>query len=287
MEEIQYINIIKDLLNQKNYYTNRTDVRTKSQYGNMMKFSLMKENKFVLPVITSRKINIKNIIGELLWFVSGSTDVEKLKNQNINIWNKNSSKEYLKKVGLEYSENDIGPGYGFQWRYFGAKYIDNKTDYSGQGFDQLFYVINEIKNNPNSRRIIMSAWNPLDIKKMALPPCHILAHFLVKNNKLTCILYQRSCDMGLGVPYNLTSYSLLTQIIAKICDVQPYELIYMMGDCHIYETHETQLKQVVNNTIYDFPTIDFEKKPITEYNIKDFTINNYKSNKHISMEMVE
>ena len=175
---------------------------------------------------------------ELLWFISGSTDARKLENRGVKIWNANSSREYLDSLGFteriegntysSYSEpkkfdidsikssGDLGPVYGFQWRHYGAEYKDMFTDYTNKGVDQLRDVIETIKKNPNDRRIIMCAWNPIDLPKMALPPCHCLVQFYVANNELSCLMYQRSADMGLGVPFNIASYSLLTRMIAHV-----------------------------------------------------------------------
>ena len=179
-----------------------------------------------------------------------------LLDKNVHIWSQNSTREFLASRGLNYEENDLGPVYGFQWRHFGATYKDRYTDYKGQGVDQLQNVIDLIRNEPNSRRIIMSAWNPSDLDKMALPPCHILSQFHVNNdNELSCSLYQRSGDVGLGIPFNILSYSVLTYILAKHCDLKPKEFIHFIGNAHIYESHEESLKKQINRVPIKFPKL--------------------------------
>lgn len=178
-----------------------------------MRYSL----KESLPLLTTKRVFWRAVVEELLWFIRGSTNALELKEKNVNIWDANSTREYLDSIGLsDRVEGDLGPVYGFQWRHYGAEYKDMYTDYTGKGIDQLKNIIETLKTNPNDRRIIMCSWNPIDLPKMALPPCHCLVQFYVANGELSCMLYQRSADMGLGVPFNIASYALLTNMIAHI-----------------------------------------------------------------------
>jgi thymidylate synthase len=195
-----------------------------------MRFNL-EDNEF--PLLTTKKMAWKTCLKELLWFVRGETDNKKLQEQNVKIWNGNATREFLDSRGLQHlEENDLGPVYGHQWRHFNAKYVDSDTDYSGQGVDQLQNVIDTLKDEEtrNSRRIIMSAWNPCQIDEMALPPCHVLTQFNVVNgDELYCNLYQRSGDVGLGVPFNIASYSALTHLLANHCGLKAKGFIHHMS----------------------------------------------------------
>jgi len=212
----------------------------------------------------------------------------------VKIWEGNGSRAYLDKIGLtERAEGDLGPVYGFQWRHFGAEYVDCNTDYSGQGVDQLADVIHKLKNNPYDRRIIMSAWNPADLAKMALPPCHMFAQFYVsyKEGKdrgaLSCVLYQRSCDMGLGVPFNIASYALLTIMIAHVCGLEPGEFIHTMGDAHVYVDHVDALKGQLERVPREFPTLKINRKvdDIDDFKFEDFELVGYDPHPSIKMNM--
>jgi len=212
----------------------------------------------------------------------------------VKIWEGNGSRAYLDKIGLtERAEGDLGPVYGFQWRHFGAEYVDCNTDYSGQGVDQLADVIHKLKNNPYDRRIIMSAWNPADLAKMALPPCHMFAQFYVSYKEgegrgaLSCVLYQRSCDMGLGVPFNIASYALLTIMIAHVCGLEPGEFIHTMGDAHVYVDHVDALKGQLERVPREFPTLKINRKvdDIDDFKFEDFELVGYDPHPSIKMNM--
>jgi dihydrofolate reductase/thymidylate synthase len=207
-EEYQYINLIKHILENGISKDDRTGVGTLSIFSHNMTFNLRER----FPLLTTKKVYWKAVVEELLWFISGSTNSNILKEKGVNIWDGNSSREFLDSRGLtHYNQGDIGPGYGFQWRHFGATYENMHSDYSGKGVDQLQQVIELIKKDPYSRRIVMTSWNPCDVDSMALPPCHMFCQFYVsKGGYLSCQMYQRSADMGLGVPFNIASYSLLT-----------------------------------------------------------------------------
>lgn len=283
--ELQYINLIKHILKNGISKDDRTGIGTLSIFSYNMTFNLRES----FPLLTTKKVYWKGVVEELLWFISGSTDSNVLKEKGVRIWEGNSSREFLDSQGLShYDQGDIGAGYGFQWRHFGAKYTNMYDSYEGQGVDQLKDVIYKIKNTPDDRRIIMSAWNPTDLDKMALPPCHIFVQFWVDSNKkeLHSQMYQRSCDVGLGVPFNIASYALLTCIIAKLCDLTPGDFHYCMGDTHIYKNHIDAMKLQITRDPYDFPKINI--KDITDIdNIKfdDIELIDYKYYENIKMNM--
>ena len=287
MSEIEYIKLINNVLENGTIEETRNG-NTISTFGEMMKFSL-ENNK--IPFITTKKLAWKTCLKELLWFINGSTDNGILQKQNVKIWNANASKEFKQQYGIFYDdENDLGPIYGHQWRHFNAPYKDCHTDYSNSGVDQIMQILDLLKNpeTRTSRRIILSAWNPCQIKEMALPPCHILCQFHVsKGNRLHSCLYQRSGDIGLGVPFNIASYSLLTHIIAKICNLEAYEFTHFIGNAHIYEEHISALKEQIKNEPLEIPTIEFTRdiKGIDDIKFDDIKINNYKHHNVVNMEM--
>jgi thymidylate synthase len=255
---------------------------------------------------------LRAVIAELLWFISGSTSSLPLSEVGIKIWDGNGSREFLDSVGLSHREvGDLGPVYGFQWRHFGAEYVDAKTDYTGKGVDQLAEVIDKLKNKPYDRRIILSAWNPADLKKMALPPCHMFAQFYVSfprsrpysapsspihddapatkpRGVLSCQLYQRSCDVGLGIPFNIASYAILTHMLAHICDLAPGTFILTMGDAHIYSDHIDALQVQLKREPWDFPELRIKREigcDIDGWIPSDFEIKGYKHHPGINMKM--
>ena len=220
--------------------------------------------------------------------IRGSTSAKELQEKNIHIWDGNGSREFLDKNGLGHrEEGDLGPVYGFQWRHFGADYQDMHADYSGQGVDQLAEVIDKLRNKPEDRRIIISAWNPAAIPEMALPPCHCFCQFYVANGELSCQLYQRSCDMGLGVPFNIASYALLTCLLAHVCDLKPGDFVHTLGDTHVYLNHVEPLKKQLLNAPRAFPTlrINTDTKDIDAIRFEDLEIVGYQPHKKIPMEM--
>ncbi|CAO2617364.1 Thymidylate synthase [Lemmus lemmus] len=205
------------------------------------------------PLLTTKRVFWKGVLEELLWFIKGSTNAKELSSKGVRIWDANGSRDFLDSLGFSArQEGDLGPVYGFQWRHFGADYKDMDSDYSGQGVDQLQKVIDTIKTNPDDRRIIMCAWNPKDLSLMALPPCHALCQFYVVNGELSCQLYQRSGDMGLGVPFNIASYALLTYMIAHITGLKPGDFVHTLGDAHITLSHIEPLKIQVRNIAVTF-----------------------------------
>jgi len=228
-EEFQYLRLINDILDHGSMEEGRNG-KAKTVFGSAMHFDLSENT---IPVLTTKKVAFKTCLKELLWFINGHTDNKLLKEQNVKIWNANASRDFLDSRGLyNNKEDDLGPVYGHQWRHFNASYTDCDTDYTGKGVDQLQNIIDQLKNpeTRNSRRLVMSAWNPQQLDEMALPPCHILCQFCVtEGNKLSCSLYQRSGDVGLGVPFNIASYSILTHLIANHCGLEAKEFVYFLG----------------------------------------------------------
>jgi thymidylate synthase len=287
-EENQYLNLLDDILSTNSEFVGRNG-KTLSIYGSAMRFSL--ENN-TIPLITTKKVAWKTCLRELLWFIKGSTNNKLLKEQNVHIWDANGSREFLDSRGLQNNnEDDLGPIYGFQWRHFNADYVSCDTDYSNKGIDQLKEVINTLKDPllRNSRRMIISAWNPCQLNSMALPPCHIMMQFNVtNNNKLSCSMYQRSNDEACGTCFNIASYSFLTHLLAIHCDLEPYEFIYYKGNCHIYEEHISNIKIQLQRQPYEFPTLQIlnKRENIEDYNIADFKVCNYKYHEPLEYKMV-
>ena len=282
-EELQYINVLKDIL-KKNNVTESRNANVLSEFGVKMEFNL--QNGF--PILTTKRVPWKTVLRELLWFMSGSTDNRVLKQNKVNIWNANASKEFLDSRGLTYEEDDLGPVYGFQWRHFGAEYVDFDTNYDGKGTDQLKYIIDEIKANPSSRRLILNSWNAADIDKMALPPCHVMVQFNIDKEFIDCQLYQRSGDMFLGVPFNITSYAFLLAIIGKITGYTPRKLIHIIGDAHIYEQHIDAVNNQLFRTPNRFPYLAISDRitDIDDILEDDFNIINYDCYSTISAPMI-
>lgn len=287
LEEQQYLSFIKDILEHGTLEHGRNG-NTYSIFGAAMHFSL--ENG-VIPILTTKKVAWKTCLKELLWFIRGQTDNALLQSENVNIWNANATRNYLDDYGLDnLAENDLGPIYGHQWRHFNAPYQTCHTDYTGQGIDQLQGIIDQLRDpaKRNSRRLILSAWNPCQLSEMALPPCHLLAQFQVtQQNKLSCALYQRSGDVGLGVPFNIASYSFLTHLLAKHCGLHAHEFVYTLGNCHIYDDHVEPLKEQITRVPTKFPTIEIgqTRENINDYTINDFSLNNYSSQPAIYMRV--
>jgi len=286
-EEFQYLRLINDILDEGSMEEGRNG-KAKTVFGAAMHFDLT-DNK--IPVLTTKKVAFKTCLKELLWFINGHTDNKLLKEQKVRIWNANASREFLDSRGLyNNKEDDLGPVYGHQWRHFNASYTDCDTNYVGKGIDQLQGIIDKLKNpeTRNSRRLVMSAWNPQQLDEMALPPCHILCQFCVtEGNKLSCSLYQRSGDVGLGVPFNIASYSILTHLIAKHCGLEAKEFVYFLGNAHIYDDHLEPLREQMSRKPYEFPKLEIlqTRLNINDYVVKDFNLIDYKYHEKIKMEM--
>jgi len=257
----QYLDYLAHILHNGVAKTDRTGTGTISVFGYQMRFDL----QVGFPVVTTKKLHLRSIIHELLWFISGETNIKYLKDNGVSIWNEWANEE-----------GDLGPVYGKQWRRW------ETTD--GRVIDQLNQVIEQIKINPDSRRLIVSAWNVGELERMALAPCHLLFQFYVAEGKLSCQLYQRSADSFLGVPYNITSYSLLTAMIAQQCDLEVGDFLWTGGDCHIYSNHMEQVKLQLSREPYPLPRLVIKRKPdsIFDYKFEDFELANYQSHSHIA-----
>jgi len=283
-EEYQYLDAIRKIMEKGVAMDDRTGVGTISTFGEQMRFDLRKG----FPLLTTKRVFWRGVLEELLWFVRGDTNGKHLSEKGIKIWDGNGSKEFLEKRGLGHrEEGDLGPVYGFQWRHFGAKYVDMHTDYTGQGVDQLVECIDKIKNDPTDRRIIITAWNPADLQEMALPPCHMFCQFYVANGELSCLMYQRSCDMGLGVPFNIASYALLTYMVAQVCGLKPGDFVHTLGNAHIYKNHVEPLKTQLERTPRPFPILKVnpDVKDIDGFKAEDFELIGYSPHGKIAMEM--
>jgi len=286
-EENQYLNLIESILKNNNLEEGRNG-KVYVNFGTSMRYKL---TNYIIPLLTTKKLAWKSCLKELLWFIKGQTNNEILQEQNVKIWNANASREFLDSRNLFHNrENDLGPVYGHQWRYFNAEYKTCDDDYNGKGVDQLENIIKALKDPKErySRRLVLSAWNPCQLEEMALPPCHILMQFNVdKLNRLSCCMYQRSGDVGLGVPFNIASYSFLIHLLAHHCDLKPYEFIHFIGNTHIYENHVEQLKEQITRKPLPFPKLMIKNKyeNINEYKFEDFEIIDYHHYKPIKMEM--
>jgi thymidylate synthase len=258
-DEQQYLEILQNILQNGEKRIERTGIGTLSLFGTNMRFDI---SDFKLPLLTTKKMFWKAIVEELLWMLRGETDSKILEEKNVNIWKGNSSREFLDKNGFFYrEEGDIGPGYGFQWRHFGENYVNCKFNKQAQGFDQIIELLKGLKENPTSRRHILTAWNPSQSREMCLPPCHMMAQFYVSNdNKLSCQMYQRSGDFGLGIPFNIASYSLLTHLIAHQLNLKTGEFVHIVGDSHIYLNHVEPLKEQIKRKPFPFPILQILKK---------------------------
>ncbi|KAL7675693.1 hypothetical protein ACOME3_002015 [Neoechinorhynchus agilis] len=252
-DEQSYLDLVGRIISEGSVRENRTGINTRSIFGAQLRYNLSEDT---MPVFTTKRVYWKGVLEELFWFIGGKTDSRLLSAKNVHIWDANGSREYLDSIGLKDREDgDLGPVYGFQWRHFGAQYTDSHADYREKGVDQLKWLISEIKNNPTSRRLIMSAWNPMDLNEMALPPCHVMCQFYVQSNELSCQMYQRSADMGLGVPFNVASYSLLTHLIAHVTGLRAKEFIHSIGDAHVYENHIKPLEEQLKRKPLRFPRL--------------------------------
>jgi thymidylate synthase len=287
-EEQQYLNLVKEII-ENGYDENGRNGKTRVKFGHTMRFSL---RDGTIPILTTKKVAFRPCFEELFWFISGSTDNRLLQEKNVSIWNGNSTREFLDSRGLyDRAVGDLGPVYGFQWRHFNALYIDRNLDYEGDGIDQLQNIIDDLKNEDtrSSRRHILTAWNPCQLDEMALPPCHMICQFNVRENKyLSCALFQRSGDVGLGVPFNIASYSLFTHILAKHCGLIADEFVHFLGNCHIYEEHVEPLKVQLQREPMEFPKIEIKRvcENIEDYNIDDIIWKTkYVSHEIIKMKM--
>lgn len=270
--EAAYLDLIRYVRNHGTEKGDRTGTGTRSHFGAQLRFNLSDG----FPLLTTKKVHMKSITYELFWFLKGDTHVKYLQDNGVRIWNEWSTAEQTARFGRP--EGELGPIYGHQWRNYGAS---KKPDgsYNQDGVDQIVEVIEQIKNNPNSRRLIVSGWNPAEATQVALPPCHTLFQFFVADGKLSCQLYQRSADLFLGVPFNIASYSLLTHMIAQVCDLEVGEFIWTGGDCHLYQNHIEQVNEQLSREAYELPTLwlNPDIKDIFDFTFDDIRVENYKS----------
>lgn len=281
--EMQYLTLVRRILKEGVEKSDRTGVGTRSIFGAQMRFDLRES----FPLLTTKRVFWRGVVEELLWFIKGSTNANELSEKGIHIWDDNGSRQFLDKCGFkDRQEGDLGPVYGFQWRHFGASYVNMNSDYTGQGVDQLQNVIDTINTRPDDRRMIVCAWNASALPEMALPPCHLLAQFYVCNGELSCQMYQRSCDMGLGVPFNIASYALLTCLIASVCNLKAGEFIHVLGDAHIYNNHVEALTQQLQRHPRPFPKLCVRNQQrIEDFTLDDIHLQGYDPHAAISMKM--
>jgi len=260
----QYLHLLERVMKEGNLKGDRTGTGTVSIFGHQMRFNL--EEGF--PLLTTKKLHMKSIIYELLWFLKGDTNVKYLQDNGVRIWN-----EWADEKG------DLGHVYGYQWRSWPKS--------NGEHLDQISQVVDDIRNNPDSRRLIVSAWNAGDIENMALPPCHALFQFYVANGRLSCQLYQRSADIFLGVPFNIASYALLTMMMAQVCGLKPGDFVHTLGDAHIYNNHLEQVKLQLTREPKELATLrlNSEVKNIFDFQYEDFVMENYEAHPHIKGEI--
>ena len=260
----QYLDLLKTILDKGTKKHDRTGTGTISYFGYQMRFNLQEG----FPLVTTKKVHLKSIIYELLWFLNGDTNVKYLQDHGVRIWNEWAD-----------ANGDLGPVYGYQWRHWRTP--------DGREIDQIANLINGIKNNPDSRRHIVSAWNPADVDNMALPPCHTMFQFYVVDGRLSCQLYQRSGDSFLGIPFNIASYALLTMMVAQVCGLQSGDFVHTIGDAHIYLNHIEQVNLQLSRTPYPLPTmkINPDVKDIFSFKYEDFTLENYQCHPTIKGEI--
>ena len=284
-EEGQYLDMCNNIIDLGYPKSDRTGTGTFSTFGRTMRFSLRGGN---MPLMTTKRVFWRGVVEELLFFVSGKTDTNILSDKGVNIWKGNTSRDFLDTRGLtNYKESTMGPMYGFQWRHWGAEYKGSSSDYTGKGIDQLQKCIDMIKNDPNSRRIIMSAWNVADLPKGVLPPCHYSVQFACYGDELSMIVTMRSVDIGLGFPFNVASYSLLLHMIAQITNKNPGDIVFNTGDTHVYFNHVEGLKEQISRVPRGFPMINLNGSVnrIDDFKASDIELVEYYPYPTIKMDM--
>jgi len=277
--EQTYLDLLRDVYKNGEIRQDRTNVGTRSVFDRNISFDISK----TIPIITTKAVNYENIIKEMLMFINGKTDSKILEDQKVKIWQPNTSKEFIEKRGLNYREGDMGPLYGFQMRHWNAPYKGCDEDYEGQGIDQLFNLIENIKSDPFSRRHFISHWNVGQLNEMVLPPCHVSHQYYVSSDRqhLSCKVTCRSSDLFLGLPYNITYYALLTYVIAHLCGLKPKSLHVSIGDAHIYANHMDAVERQLSRTPKPFPTFTFidayKIQSIEQFRLPLFHISGYES----------
>lgn len=265
-----YLDLLRLVMDQGGQKSDRTGTGTRSVFGHQMRFDLAHG----FPIVTTKRVHFRSIVLELLWFLRGDTHVQYLQDHKVSIWDEWATAEQTARFGRPTGE--LGPVYGHQWRNFGATALAD-GQYAADGVDQISWLINEIKTNPDSRRLIVSGWNPKEANQVALPPCHTLFQFFVQDGKLSCQLYQRSADIFLGVPFNIASYALLTQMVAQVCGLGIGEFIWTGGDCHLYNNHLEQAELQLSRSPYALPTLKLNPAitDIFGFSLDDIELINY------------
>ena len=278
--EQAYLDLLRLVLNEGTEKGDRTGTGTLSHFGAQLRFNLADG----FPLLTTKKVHLKSITYELLWFLSGSTHVDYLQQNGVRIWNEWATTEQTARFNRP--AGDLGPIYGHQWRNYGATTTAD-GQYNSDGVDQIAQVVEQIKTNPNSRRLIVSGWNPGEAEQVSLPPCHTLFQFFVADNKLSCQLYQRSADLFLGVPFNIASYAMLTHMVAQVCNLEVGEFIWTGGDCHIYQNHREQVELQLTRSLYTLPTLALNPnvKDIFAFNYDDISVDGYESHPAIKAQV--
>ena len=278
--EQAYLDLLQHVLTHGTEKGDRTGTGTMSHFGAQLRFDLADG----FPLLTTKKVHFKSIVYELFWFLSGSTHVDYLQENNVRIWNEWATADQTARFNRP--AGDLGPIYGHQWRNYGATKREDGS-YDNDGVDQITDVIEQIKTNPNSRRLIVSGWNPKEADQVALPPCHTLFQFFVADNKLSCQLYQRSADLFLGVPFNIASYALLTHMVAQVCGLEVGEFVWTGGDCHIYQNHREQVELQLTRSLYELPTLTLNPdiKDIFAFTFDDISVEGYESHPAIKAKV--
>jgi len=278
--EQAYLDLLKHVMTNGTEKGDRTGTGTLSHFGAQLRFDLADG----FPLLTTKKVHFKSIVYELFWFLSGSTHVDYLQENNVRIWNEWATADQTARFNRP--AGDLGPIYGHQWRNYGATKREDGS-YDNDGVDQITDVIEQIKTNPNSRRLIVSGWNPKEAEQVALPPCHTLFQFFVADNKLSCQLYQRSADLFLGVPFNIASYALLTHMVAQVCGLEVGEFVWTGGDCHIYQNHREQVELQLTRSLYELPTLTLNPdiKDIFAFTFDDISVEGYESHPAIKAKV--
>lgn len=276
----RYLDLLQLVLEHGDKKSDRTGTGTASIFGHQMRFDLSKG----FPILTTKRVHFRSVVVELLWFLRGDTNVQYLQDHKVSIWNEWATAEQTARFGRP--EGELGPVYGHQWRNFGATQQADGS-YRDDGFDQISWLINEIKTNPNSRRLIVSGWNPKEANQVALPPCHTLFQFFVQNGKLSCQLYQRSADIFLGVPFNIASYALLTHMVAQACQLQVGDFVWTGGDCHLYSNHIEQARLQLSREPFALPRLQLNPAitDIFDFKLEDIELVDYQHHPAIKADV--
>jgi len=276
----QYLDLLSHVLERGRERADRTGTGTLGVFGHQMRFDLRQG----FPLVTTKKLHVKSIILELLWFLRGETHVKSLSESGVRIWNEWATAEQTARFGR--AEGDLGPIYGHQWRNFGATRTEDGT-YSKDGVDQITRLLRDIRETPNSRRLIVTGWNPREADQVALPPCHTLFQFYLQDGELSCQLYQRSGDIFLGVPFNIASYALLTMMIAHVTGTTPAEFVHTLGDAHLYKNHMDQTRLQLSREPRALPRMRINPavKDLFAFRLEDFTLDSYDPHPHIAADV--